>query len=827
MVMTYIGPLESVMLPLVRRPLTPSVHAICELEESVCRQRPMKKIALFADGTGNSSASPHKTNVWRAYEALDRRPGSGQVAFYDNGVGTSSFTPSVILGLVFGWGLARNVRQIYGFLCRTYDRGDEIYAFGFSRGAFTIRVVVALIAHQGIIDRTRAVNERDLDRLIFAAYRRFRQDTFTPSFLSFVLRPLRDLIIRSYHCMLRLRAYEASKNIKCRQSKAPVKFVGVWDTVDAYGLPVDELTRAWDMVVWPLTAKDRNLSPRVERARHALSLDEQRESFEPMLWNENGQQNGNHIDSRRLAQVWFPGVHANVGGGYPDDALAFAPLVWILDESAKSGLKYLGNEYCRLANQAVTHGPAYDSRSGYGTFYRYAPRDIERVNDERRPGLANWLKGRVNTLLEVLNVNRLNGRFQFADIHENNVNVAKPLIHHTVFDRILRSGDAYAPINVPADYAVLSKAGEIVDVSQAPYENKQQAKERRARQSWVWNKVWVRKFIYYTTLLTMAMFVAYPFLVGPDDAAMPNGLAEFLEPLVGTLGVVIRAIPDLVGRIPGLSFVGVWARQYSDYPFRFVIFLAVIGMLLICSRKVNAGIHAEMRRNWGHVTNNAARAGTAVSSFCKTVAGWRERYGTSVGRFVRYGVEAIAVLFLLFVVMSACSRLVFIFADGLGCVCKPSVNAGSPRFGEEFTFMPKEFCFDTGLELTRGEQYEIDFRISKEWSDQTITADVTGWIGAPAYMYGFTPLRRHLFVGWYEPMARVGADRFDMYPLMLHVARIGPDSGVGQERLVARFSARRSGRLYLYLNDAVLFTWGKFYRNNGGTAKVTVKRWRQ
>ena len=95
----------------------------------------MKKIVLFADGTGNSASSPHKTNVWRAYKALDKSPSSNQYAYYDNGVGTSSFTPIAILGLAFGWGLARNVKQLYKFLCQTYSEDSEIYAFGFSRGA--------------------------------------------------------------------------------------------------------------------------------------------------------------------------------------------------------------------------------------------------------------------------------------------------------------------------------------------------------------------------------------------------------------------------------------------------------------------------------------------------------------------------------------------------------------------------------------------------------------------------------------------------------------------------------------------------------------------
>ena len=110
----------------------------------------MTKIALFADGTGNSSSNPQKTNVWRSYQALDCSPGSGQRAFYDNGVGTSSFTPTALLGLAFGWGLARNVRQIYGYLCRTYEEGDEIYGFGFSRGAFAARSLAGFIVASAV-----------------------------------------------------------------------------------------------------------------------------------------------------------------------------------------------------------------------------------------------------------------------------------------------------------------------------------------------------------------------------------------------------------------------------------------------------------------------------------------------------------------------------------------------------------------------------------------------------------------------------------------------------------------------------------------------------
>ena len=98
-----------------------------------------RKIILLSDGTGNSAAKVWRTNVWRMFESLDLS-GSDQIAFYDDGVGTSSFKPLAILGGGFGWGLKRNVLDLYKFLCRNYQSNDdEIFAFGFSRGAFTIR----------------------------------------------------------------------------------------------------------------------------------------------------------------------------------------------------------------------------------------------------------------------------------------------------------------------------------------------------------------------------------------------------------------------------------------------------------------------------------------------------------------------------------------------------------------------------------------------------------------------------------------------------------------------------------------------------------------
>lgn len=134
-----------------------------------------RKIILLSDGTGNSAAKVWRTNVWRVFESLDLTH-SDQIAFYDDGVGTSSFKPLAILGGAFGYGLKRNVIDLYMFACRNYrSPDDQIFGFGFSRGAFTIRIVIGLILEQGLVV---ANSEKELYRQAKAAYRAFRRENF-------------------------------------------------------------------------------------------------------------------------------------------------------------------------------------------------------------------------------------------------------------------------------------------------------------------------------------------------------------------------------------------------------------------------------------------------------------------------------------------------------------------------------------------------------------------------------------------------------------------------------------------------------------------------
>jgi uncharacterized protein (DUF2235 family) len=130
-----------------------------------------RNVVLLSDGTGNSAAKLFKTNVWRTYQTLDVS-NANQVAFYDDGVGTSSFKPLAYLGGAFGWGLKRNVIAMYIFLCRNHTPGDRIFGFGFSRGAFTIRVLSSFVLSEGLIKNFNSSGE--LRRKSLRLYRHFR-----------------------------------------------------------------------------------------------------------------------------------------------------------------------------------------------------------------------------------------------------------------------------------------------------------------------------------------------------------------------------------------------------------------------------------------------------------------------------------------------------------------------------------------------------------------------------------------------------------------------------------------------------------------------------
>ena len=179
-----------------------------------------------------------------------------QVAYYDDGVGTSSFKPLALLGGIFGFGLKRNVLDIYRFLCRNhnYKAGappeeiDRIYGFGFSRGSFTMRVVAGLVASQGL--STYGQDEAQLDRDARDAYRLYRNRFKTMSRIETPLRWLRDKVIRLWRSLWGIPQFDPK--LQRRLEPHAIHFLGLWDTVAAYGGPLEEITRGIDFFVWPI-----------------------------------------------------------------------------------------------------------------------------------------------------------------------------------------------------------------------------------------------------------------------------------------------------------------------------------------------------------------------------------------------------------------------------------------------------------------------------------------------------------------------------------------------------------------------------------------------
>src|SRR5688500_9871123 len=405
-----------------------------------------KNIVLLSDGTGNAAGKVWRTNVWRLFQSLDLT-NSRQVAIYDDGVGSSAFKPLAILGGVFGWGLKRNVLDLYKFLCRNYEPDARIYAFGFSRGAFTIRVLLGVVANQGLV---RFETEGRLEEQAAAAYRAYRKARFHSVLrVETLFRGVRDLVLR-----LRGHRYDPSDNIP----PPPIRFVGVWDTVAAYGLPIEEMTRGVNQWILPLELPSRKLGKTVQRACHALALDDERTTFHPVLWSERAEQlakpdaqGRRWTKDERISQVWFAGSHSNVGGGYPDDSLAHVSLTWIMQEAALSDLRFKAapdtdpDAVLNARSSADKDGRLYDSRHGLGGYYRYGPRKIYDLCHRRA-----------------------------SRREDDEVTIDVPKIHESAIDRVVNGAHAYAPIGLPARYAVVRRSGEIVEGEHNPFETPQQ-----------------------------------------------------------------------------------------------------------------------------------------------------------------------------------------------------------------------------------------------------------------------------------------------------------------------------------------------------------------
>jgi uncharacterized protein (DUF2235 family) len=284
----------------------------------------MRRLVVCSDGTWKSAESKEPTNVVIFAQALPGVAPDGieQRHFYDPGVGTGSFIDRVSGG-AFGSGLSENVKDAYGWLVTNYEPGDEIFLVGFSRGAYTVRSAAGLIRKCGLLRREHA------DR-IRAAYDLYRQRDRSPD--SDEARAFRERFSRAVE----------------------IAFLGVWDTVGSLGVPLVGLRLLTRL---PYRFHDTELTGIVKRAYHAVAIDERRRAFDPALWT-NAPKPGQQIE-----QVWFAGVHSNIGGGYPDRGLSDIALLWMIDRARAAGLSFK-DEYLEARVKPNEAGTLYNSLTG-------------------------------------------------------------------------------------------------------------------------------------------------------------------------------------------------------------------------------------------------------------------------------------------------------------------------------------------------------------------------------------------------------------------------------------------------------------------------------
>jgi len=295
----------------------------------------MKNIAVFCDGTWQSLGQPNPTNVSRLARcvapespATAADPAMPQVVFYDDGVGVGQGVLDDVVKVVgggLGEGLDAKIAQAYQFLCLNYAPGDRIFIFGFSRGAYTARSLAGLLRKCWILRRDRV---GELGNAI-ALYRNRKLGVNDQATLDFK--------------KTNSQAVAAAANVAgAIDTRGSVRYVGVWDTVGSLGVP--QVLPFASQVNDKYRFHDTELSSFVERARHAVSIDERRNTFQPTLWTNmdklNADSGGAKLppEQQPYQQHWFPGTHGSVGGGDSDKGLSLGPLCWIAEGAAQAGL---------------------------------------------------------------------------------------------------------------------------------------------------------------------------------------------------------------------------------------------------------------------------------------------------------------------------------------------------------------------------------------------------------------------------------------------------------------------------------------------------------
>ena len=337
-------------------------------------------IVVFSDGTWNQGGAANPTNVWRAFLVTSEK---NQIKFHDNGVGSEGMRVSRLIGGAFGYGISRNLRELIAFIIQAYQPGSKIYLFGFSRGAFTVRVLANILCMYGIPTKENLQTTEDVESVaaeMLKCYKREKSRLFASGEAGLNDKRESNTVKfqKDHACYLHNGTLKT--NPREDADRPLIHFLGCWDTVDALGVPFEPLKRVAKFY-FPLSIRKSNLRPhpKIQTVCHALSLDDERRAFHPLCFDDPG----DAAPDQTLHQTWFPGNHCHVGGGYQRDQMAMVPLGWMLQHARNAGLSVNKEQLDDMLSTGFTHGQLPNSRGGMNFFYGYHPR---RMDDFQRTG---------------------------------------------------------------------------------------------------------------------------------------------------------------------------------------------------------------------------------------------------------------------------------------------------------------------------------------------------------------------------------------------------------------------------------------------------------
>ena len=512
-----------------------------------------KNIVLCSDGTGNKGGYGADSNVFKLYLAVDIHQSTPrQITYYDNGIGTSSNKYWRAFTGAFGFGCEANVCDLYEELARNYDFGDRIYVFGFSRGAATVRAFTGFIKTCGLLSRV--------------------DDNGNPKSEALFQQQLAEAI-EAYKDKSSATEFKAKHAIK-NATYAPdgdlkITFIGVWDTVSALGFPQDwSVTLDW-LFKWLDKASDKifphrfynyNITDNIEYGCQALAIDDARKTFKPRVWIEGSRDptSGKWVwrDPASVEQVWFAGAHSNVGGGYPRSGLSDVALAWMMERAKHHGLNFIKDAQEAAVAAANVQGKLYDSREGFGVYYRYQPRIIEKLckyyDDGSREG-KNKLIGPIK-------------------------------IHESVLKRVKRGTARYAPGFLPAAFDVVETP---VSSSPKPVALDAEDWSRCHAEADKWVKR--RQYLYHAFVETTFVLLLFSiiFWVSPPasvEAHLANCCGEVTGacPLAGVASLLLYILPSM--------FENFIVYITCVHPFIFVLMIAVLVTMFLLRKKFLNGL---------------------------------------------------------------------------------------------------------------------------------------------------------------------------------------------------------------------------------------------